>query len=249
MNGLLKEKLMKLGNNSYHGWKDHLLTTLRQLNNRVLSNHQTPLQRMMTPTMEVRQQATTSNELTISWWKFHPAAIGPWNATNSAAGYDLFTYLDTKLPSSAQQVITTGIGMQMPHGYYGQIAARSSLALKGMVILGGIIDSNYYGEIKVLCYNISDSDIVLPKGSRIAQILFLPCLHTSNWALLKEPPDPISHMRFESTNGHVWVQTAPHQPLQAGEIIAKGKDNCVYVMIPPNDTPKLIPTNHLFERP
>nr|XP_017824513.3 uncharacterized protein LOC108590109 [Callithrix jacchus] len=254
MNGLLKEKLWKLTNPMYSGWKTFLLPALQQLNNRPLTSGQTPLQRMIysSNTVEIRSQIT-NEPITISWWRFHPDAIQPWNATNAAAGYDLFNYSVTKLNSKTQHVIPTGIGLQLPSGYYGQIAARSSLEQKGMTILGGIIDADYYGEIKVLCYNLGEEDIILPKGHRIAQLLIIPVLQNTVWESQRFPPKS-AHLGFGSTDekkqisGHVWVQTSPHKPLQAGEIVAQGRNNCVYVLIPPADTPILVPTNHLFHR-
>nr|XP_039317446.1 uncharacterized protein LOC120360708 [Saimiri boliviensis boliviensis] len=250
MNGMLKEKLRKLGNNSYHAWKDFLLTALMQLNNRPLTDGQTPIQRMMniSSTAEVRSHSVNATDLTIIWWKFHRDAIQPWNATNAAAGYDLFTYVATKIPAHAPHVIPTGIGLKIPPGFYGQLAARSSLAIKGMMILGGVIDADYYGEIKILCYNVSEEDLIIPKGHRITQILFIPILQTQNWEAQKYPPIS-EHLGFGSTDGRVWVQVTPNKPLQSGEIVAKGKDNCLYVLIPPADTPILVPSNHLYFRP
>ncbi|XP_074048064.1 uncharacterized protein LOC141491234 [Macrotis lagotis] len=68
MNGLLKEKLRKLGDNNLKKWKENLFEALRQLNNRPLADGEgTPLSRMMIPHLQIRR---LSNIPTIQWWKF-----------------------------------------------------------------------------------------------------------------------------------------------------------------------------------
>ena len=49
-------------------------------------------------------------------------------------------------------ILDTGIALEIPYGYYGQILTRSSCAKKGLIVLGGVIDSGYRGEVKVIIY-------------------------------------------------------------------------------------------------
>lgn len=56
-----------------------------------------------------------------------------------------------------------------------------------MIILGGIIDSDYTDEIKILCFNLMDNDIILKKRTRLAQIIFIPCLTIKEWKETKKP--------------------------------------------------------------
>lgn len=81
--------------------------------------------------------------------------------------------------------IPTGLAVEIPEGFYGQILGRSSLAKKGLVPLGGVIDSSYRGEIIIVLQNLnrfptewfhdSDSFKVEP-GDRVAQLVVLPIL-------------------------------------------------------------------------
>jgi len=55
--------------------------------------------------------------------------------------------------------------------YYGRIAPRSSLALKDIDTLAGVIDADYRGEIKVLLINHGDHPCFIKNGDKIAQLI------------------------------------------------------------------------------
>jgi len=85
------------------------------------------------------------------------------------ACYDLYSLEDYVISPKTTAKIKTGIVMKIPDGYYGRIYPRSSLAIKGLFVNAGIIDSNYRGEIIVVLYNSSHEPYVISKGDRIAQ--------------------------------------------------------------------------------
>lgn len=108
--------------------------------------------------------------------KLNEDAQLPTRATNGSAGYDLYLSEDIKIYGGRIELCKTGIAIEIPEGYEGQIRCRSSLAKKGLMVANGIgtIDSDYRGEIGVLIYNspyIGDM-AYLTKGERIAQIVF-----------------------------------------------------------------------------
>ncbi|WP_311561769.1 dUTP diphosphatase [Peptoniphilus duerdenii] len=101
----------------------------------------------------------------------------PSYATNGASGMDLRANLDEDLviKSGEIELVPTGIFMEIPEGYEGQVRARSGLALKyGISLPNGIgtIDSDYRGELKVILINHGKEDFVIKNGDRIAQIVF-----------------------------------------------------------------------------
>lgn len=56
-------------------------------------------------------------------------------------------------------MISTGLQVELPLGYYGRVAPRSSLAAKHSIDVGaGVVDSDYRGELKVILFNFSDQD-------------------------------------------------------------------------------------------
>lgn len=108
--------------------------------------------------------------------KLHPTAKIPTQADPKAAGYDLYTIEAYELAANERKMFKTGIAMNFPTGFYGQIAPRSGLALKhGIQVFAGVCDESYTGEICVILYNSSADPVQINVGDRIAQLIFLPC--------------------------------------------------------------------------
>lgn len=109
-----------------------------------------------------------------------PEATLPHRAKLGDAGLDIYALTDVVIPAHSQVLIKTGIAMAIPIGYYGQLATRSGMAVKGLVVAGGVIDAGYRGEIKVCIHNNSDTDFVYSTNAetgekpRIAQMIILP---------------------------------------------------------------------------
>ncbi len=101
--------------------------------------------------------------------------------TSSSAGMDLRAYLpegSITLKPMQRMLIPTGLFMEIPEGYEGQVRPRSGLAIKsGITVLNtpGTIDADYRGEVKIILINLSDSDFVINSGDRVAQIVFAKC--------------------------------------------------------------------------
>lgn len=71
------------------------------------------------------------------------------------------------------QIINTGVYGPLPKGTAGIILGRSSITLKGLTILPGLIDEDYEGEIKIMVQS-QKSPIMIEAGTRLAQILLVP---------------------------------------------------------------------------
>lgn len=97
----------------------------------------------------------------------------PIYATENSAGLDLFSDEETILEPGEIKAIRTGIAIEIPEGYEGQIRPRSGLALKGITVANapGTIDSDYRGEVKVILINLSKERFKIEKGMRIAQLV------------------------------------------------------------------------------
>ena len=99
-----------------------------------------------------------------------------------AAGLDLYACTQEQLIIQPNEcvLIPTGIAVYIQdERYCAIIAPRSGLGHKKGIVLGnlvGVIDADYQGEIKVSCWNRSDSAHEILPMDRIAQLLFLPVL-------------------------------------------------------------------------
>ena len=95
-----------------------------------------------------------------------------------AAAYDVYYPYDDAiiLYPGDMRIVSTGLAMEIPDGWKGEIYSRSGLACKGIFVVNqpGKIDSDYRGEIKILLYNSSSNSITLVKGARIAQFELNP---------------------------------------------------------------------------
>jgi len=95
----------------------------------------------------------------------------PFRATNVSAGLDLFVVSSGKIVPGDRVLVSTGIIAALPSDSCGIIYARSSLALKGIDVGAGIIDSDYRGIIKILLINNGKEDYLFNAGERLAQMI------------------------------------------------------------------------------
>lgn len=96
----------------------------------------------------------------------------PRRKTSGAAGLDMCASEAAVVPSRGSCVVGTGVCLQIPRGYFGKIEGRSGLGFRHCVMpFGGVIDSDYRGEIKVLLLNHSDTAYEVGKGDAMAQLV------------------------------------------------------------------------------
>lgn len=101
--------------------------------------------------------------------------------TVNSAGMDLRAFLPEgpmTLEPMQRALVPTGLYMEIPEGYEGQVRPRSGLAIKsGITVLNtpGTIDADYRGQVCVILINLSNVPFVIQNGDRIAQIIFAKC--------------------------------------------------------------------------
>ena len=108
-----------------------------------------------------------------------PGVELPSYESENAAGMDLRAFLSyyIRLEPGDRILVPTGLFIEIPKGYEGQIRPRSGLAYKeGVTVLNspGTIDSDYRGEIKVLLINHNNAPVNINHGDRIAQLIIAP---------------------------------------------------------------------------
>jgi len=100
----------------------------------------------------------------------------PTYETIASAGMDIKAFLATPiiLKPLERTLIPTGLFIELPVGYEAQIRPRSGLAIKkGITLLNtpGTIDADYRGELKIIVVNLSNEDVSIEHGERIAQMI------------------------------------------------------------------------------
>lgn len=109
--------------------------------------------------------------------RLHPDAKIPKAAKVGDVAFDLYSVIDYELKSGERYAVPTGIAIEIPVGYEGQVRPRSGLALKdGITVLNtpGTIDSGYRGEVKTIMINHGDISFKITKGMRISQLAIRP---------------------------------------------------------------------------
>jgi len=109
--------------------------------------------------------------------RLNPEARIPTAAREDDAAFDLYSVIDYELKPGERYAIPTGIAIEIPVGYEGQVRPRSGLALKeGITVLNtpGTIDSGYRGEVRTIVINQGDSSFKVTKGMRISQLAIRP---------------------------------------------------------------------------
>lgn len=95
--------------------------------------------------------------------------------TPQSAGMDLRANVDVTLNPFERVLIPTGLFLEIPEGYEGQVRPRSGLAIRnGITVLNapGTIDADYRGEVCVILINLSKEAFLVHKGDKIAQLVF-----------------------------------------------------------------------------
>ena len=116
----------------------------------------------------------------LQWFFFTgDERLKPFYASKDASGADLFAAIEESLVllPTCYVAVPTGIKMEIPTGWEGQIRPRSGLARhKGVTLLNspGTIDGDYRGEIEVLLINHGSDTVCIQPYDRIAQIVLNP---------------------------------------------------------------------------
>lgn len=103
----------------------------------------------------------------------------PAYATEHAAGLDLRAAVDAELVLAPGQraAVPTGLRLEIPPGFEGQVRPRSGLALAHGVTVAnapGTIDADYRGELRVILVNLGDHPFAIRRGERVAQLVLAP---------------------------------------------------------------------------
>lgn len=98
-------------------------------------------------------------------------AVLPERKSEGAAGFDLCACENATVPVGGAFCVKTGVSIEIPDGHYGRVAGRSGLALRGLHVGAGVIDSDFRGQIGVIMFNSGQEAYEVVAGDRVAQLM------------------------------------------------------------------------------
>lgn len=105
--------------------------------------------------------------------------------TGGSAGYDVLLNKNVEINPGANYV-PLNIRLDIPEGYYVETYTRSSTLKKtNVLVLNSIIDSDYKGEIHLICYSFNNEKVLLNKGEAICQLVTHKQIDVGNWINLE----------------------------------------------------------------
>jgi dUTP pyrophosphatase len=113
----------------------------------------------------------------IFFKKLSQDAVIPMYQSKGASGMDLHSIEKLDIGIGEIKLVSTGLAVEIPDGFEGQIRPRSGLAAKkGVTVLNtpGTIDADYRGEIKIVLINLGNEVFHVEKGDRVAQLVIAP---------------------------------------------------------------------------
>lgn len=93
-------------------------------------------------------------------------------------GYDLFAAETVDFAPRGSAIVPTGIAVELASSVGGPMGAllrdKSSLAARRLIVIAGVIDAGYRGEVRVVMENLSDQPQQLRAGDKIANMIPYP---------------------------------------------------------------------------
>ncbi len=112
--------------------------------------------------------------------RIDPTLPLPKYETDGSVGFDILARIDTEILPKRVALIPGNIVVEIPEGYMLIVASRSSTPVKRGLLTPhgiGIIDHDYCGdndEITIQVYNFTDEKVIIKKGEKVAQGIFVP---------------------------------------------------------------------------
>ena len=92
-------------------------------------------------------------------------------------GMDFCTPDDVDIKAGSSVIVDLKVQVQIPIGFFGKLESKSGLMFKHHIVCpGGVIDSSYRGNVRVVLENHGDTDYHFNKGDKVVQMIIQPCL-------------------------------------------------------------------------
>lgn len=98
-------------------------------------------------------------------------AILPSRAHELDGGFDLYSRECVIIPAGGSYTFDTGVHMEIPKGYVGDVEPKSGLMVKYGIVTDGTVDAGYTGSIRVKLFNLGKDGVGIVKKQKIAQLV------------------------------------------------------------------------------
>ena len=118
-----------------------------------------------------------NGKLNVNYMLTSEDSVGPQYAYETDSGFDLYSIESIHLPPFGRCLVPTGLHVDIPENHEIQVRSKSGLAInQGLMVLNspGTVDYSYLGEIKVIVFNASNTEVTIKKGQKIAQAVVCP---------------------------------------------------------------------------
>lgn len=97
-------------------------------------------------------------------------------------GYDIYAAEDVTIAPRGMAIVPTAISIELTTASGEPLGAlvrdKSSMASRRLTVTAGVIDAGYRGEIKIVMENLGESEAVIHKGDKLANLIPYPVLTT-----------------------------------------------------------------------
>jgi dUTP pyrophosphatase len=132
--------------------------------------------------------------------------VVPTRGYEGDAGLDLYVSRYVPVSPRTRARIPHNLTIALPPGFYGLVVPRSSTLFElGLIVIPGVIDRDFRGEVQTMVYNPNMTTVTVNEGVRISQLLihklhqFAP-REMAREVLLREYPSVRGEKGFGSTN-------------------------------------------------
>lgn len=106
--------------------------------------------------------------------RLHPDAKLPSYAHTGDIGLDLYALEGHTLQPGERHLFHFGFALEFAEGYGAIVKDKSSLAMAGLHVLGGVYDAGYRGEYSIALVHLGNEPYTIEKGQKVAQLLIIP---------------------------------------------------------------------------
>lgn len=138
----------------------------------------------------------------------------PTRSYDQDCGYDLYSSEPVLVPAKGHADVPHNIKIELPPDTWGWLTSRSSTLRKlGLVVIGGVIDGGYRGELFTQVYNPTDSAIEVKYDSRISQLIVMPLIVPPVIAVAEISETDRGSKGFGSSNEDPNHEEIPNDPI------------------------------------